>query len=58
MKLQQKINELCLTITEIANRTETSRGTIHRILKGKPARNDTWAKLAKLFNCNINDIKE
>ena len=58
MKLQEKIDESCLTIVELSKRTKIARATIYRTLKEKKARNDTWAKLAKFFNCTIKDIKE
>lgn len=58
MKLQEKIDESCLSIKEISKATKVSRPTIHRLLKGYPARNYTLAKLAKFFKCKVEDIKE
>lgn len=58
MKLQQKIDESCVTIVDLAKGTKISRATIYRVLEEKRARNSTWAKLAKYFNCTINDLKE
>ena len=58
MKLQEKIDKSCKTIAEISKKAKISKPTIHRILKGYPARRNTLAKLAKFFKCEVEDIKE
>ena len=57
MNLQERINNECLTIAELSRRARVSRVTIYRVLQGYDVRNDTWAKLAKYFNCAIKDIR-
>lgn len=57
MNLQDKINEECLTIAELARRTKVSRVTIYRALQGQEVRNDSWAKFAKYFKCKIEDLR-
>ena len=58
MKLQDKIDESCLTLKEIADQANITTATIHRLLKGYPAHRRTWSKIAKFFKCKVEDIKE
>lgn len=58
MKLRDKINEKCYSITQLANKSKVKRQTIYRLLDGNKAHDYTWAKLAKALRCKIEDIKE
>ena len=57
MNLQDRLDEQCITIAELARRTKVSRPTIYKALQGYDVRRNTWGKLAKYFNCSIKDIR-
>lgn len=58
MKLQQRIDEAGLGITELSKLCKVSRSTIYSALKGNKVKNCTLGKISKVLGCTIKDIKE
>ena len=58
MNLQQKMDELCISINALSKASGVCRQTISDILDGKRTPcNHTLAKLAKALGCSKDELK-